>query len=96
MNDNNGKDELRKGIRCLLRGICLIGYAVGGSLNKAAHAYPYALLVIFAIPCVILSMVNVGEARAERDSLNKENYELSVRIDSLQNIYDAKTKTYVN
>ena len=92
--NNDYRAELRKGLRCLLKGIILIAYAIGSSFNRAAHSYPYVLLTIFAVPCLIASMVCIGKARAERDSINKTNYELSIKVDSLQNLVDVKTKTY--
>ena len=92
--ENN--DYFRKGRRCLLKGTCLIIYAIGISFNRAAHNHPYILLAIFAVLCLIASMVCIGEARAERDSVSKTNYELSIKVDSLQNLVDIKTKTYAN
>lgn len=49
-------------------------------IDRAAHRYPWQLAGIILAVCVITSYVFIGQARAERDHYNKENYQLTQEL----------------
>ena len=50
------------------------------AIDNAAHRWPWQLSGIVLVSCVITSYVLVGQARAERDHYNKENYQLTQEL----------------
>jgi hypothetical protein len=50
------------------------------TIDNAAHRWPWALIGIVFIACIITSYVCIGQARAERDYYNKENYQLTQEL----------------
>lgn len=79
------KSDLRKGLYLLWQGIVTMYKATIHILNKSAHRWPYAWIFIAILIAAIISIVNIGKARAERDALNKENYELRQKLASVMN-----------
>lgn len=82
--------ELRKGFHCLSKGFLLIVVALAKFVNKAVREYPYFVIGLILIASVVSSVVMIGKARAERDSINKTNYKLQQQLDSLQNINEGR------
>lgn len=78
---------IKDGLTCLFRLFVRL-------LDASVHQWPYVYLIAVVISAVVVSLINIGNARAERDCLNKANYELSIRVDSLQNVIDIKNHTY--
>ena len=50
------------------------------AIDDAAHRWPWQLSGIVLVSCVITGYVLVGQARAERDHYNKENYQLTQEL----------------
>lgn len=50
------------------------------AIDNAAHRWPWQLSGIVLVSCVITGYVLVGQARAERDHYNKENYQLTQEL----------------
>lgn len=49
-------------------------------IDRAAHRWPWQLAGIILVVCVITSFALIGQARAERDHYNKENYQLTQEL----------------
>lgn len=76
------------GIRCLCN-IIIKGY------DASIHRYPYAHIFMITSTILIYSVSFVYKARSERDALNKKNYQLQQRLDSVTNELEARGGTYV-
>lgn len=50
------------------------------TVNGFAHRWPWALIGAVLVVCTITSYVCIGQARAERDYYNKENYKLTQEL----------------
>lgn len=86
---NDSITMIKDGFVCLFRLVVRL-------LNASVHRWPYVYLFALAVMAVVISLISIGKARAERDNLNKANYELSVKVDSLQNMLDIKNNTYAS
>lgn len=84
------KAELKKGFTCLFKGFVLIIKAIGKLINHAVCKYPWLFIVLILLVAILVSFVFIGKARSERDAVNKQNYELQQKIDTLQMIKEAK------
>lgn len=84
------KSELRKGFHCLAKGIALVACSLLKIYNNSVHRYPYAHIVLILLSAVIVSFVNIANARSERDVLNKKNYQLQQQLDSVMNENEAR------
>jgi len=62
------------------------------SINKFAHKYPWVFIVAIMLTSVIISVVSIGQARAERDYSNKKMVEMQMKLDTLQCIVENRTK----
>lgn len=82
--------ELRKGVRCLVRGFVLIFLSIGKLLNHAVRKYPWFFIVSVILAASVLSVVFIGKARAERDARNKKNYELQQKLENVKMANEAK------
>lgn len=89
MEFNDSITMIKDGFVCLFRLVVRL-------LDASVHRWPYVYLSALAVMAVVISLINIGKARAERDSLNKANFELSVKVDSLQNMLDIKNNTYAS
>lgn len=59
-------------------------------INKFAHRFPWVLVVVVLVASTLISYINIGTARAERDKYNKENVQLKQQVESLQNIDEIR------
>ncbi len=84
------KAELKKGVFLLGKAIVTIFRGLAHLVDQSVHKYPYPWLFLIILPTCITSFVCIGNARAERDSLNKRNYELQQKVEALNNIIEAK------
>ena len=48
--------------------------------DNSIHSYPYAYVIIILFTAFVTAYYNIGQARAERDRIGKEYYELQRRI----------------
>ncbi len=83
--------SLRKGLKLIAKGICLTVGSIGRLLDACIRRFPYAWIATILIASVVIAHVNIGKARAERDRLNKQNYELTQKVEKLSyGKYDGK------
>lgn len=78
--------SLRKGLKLIAKGIWLTIGSIGRLLDTCIRRFPYVWIVTILIASVITAYVNIGKARAERDRLNKQNYELTQKVEKLSNV----------
>lgn len=84
------KAELKKGVFLLGRAFVTIFKGATHLIDQSLHRYPYPWLLLILLATCITSFVCIGKARAERDRLNKQNYELQQKVESLSNILEAR------
>ncbi len=84
------KAELKKGVFLLGKAFVTIFRGLAHLVDQSVHKYPYPWLFLIILSTCITSFVCIGNARAERDSLNKRNYELQQKVEALNNIIEAK------
>lgn len=87
--------DLKRGIFLFFRGIALVFKSLARLYNNSVHKYPWVHIVIIALALFAVSFVRIAEARSERDALNKKNYQLQQRLDSVTNELEARGGTYV-
>ena len=75
--------SLRTGLKLIAKGICLTVGSIGRLLDACIRRFPYVWIVTILIASIIIAHVNIGKARAERDRLNKQNYELTQKVEKL-------------
>ena len=75
--------SLRKGLKLIAKGICLTVGSIGRLLDACIRRFPYVWIVTILIASVVIAHVNIGKARAERDRLNRQNYELRQKVEKL-------------
>ena len=75
--------SLRKGLKLIAKGIWLTVGSIGRLLDACIRRFPYVWIVTILIASVVIAHVNIGKARAERDRLNKQNYELTQKVEKL-------------
>lgn len=60
---------------------------VGKIINRAVHKLPWLFVVLSIVISMIVSIVFIGKARAERDSYNKKLIHATQLLDSYKNTY---------
>lgn len=75
--------SLRKGLKLIAKGIWLTIASIGRLIDASIRRFPYVWIAAILVFSVITAYVNIGKARAERDRLNKQNYELNQKIEKL-------------
>lgn len=75
--------SLRKGLKLIAKGIWLTVGSIGRLLDACIRRFPYLWIAAILIASVVIAHVNIGKARAERDRLNKQNYELTQKVEKL-------------
>lgn len=70
----------REALRYIHRFTLVIMRNLFKTIDSAAHRWPWQLSGIVLAACVITGYVLVGQARAERDYYNKENYQLTQEL----------------
>lgn len=53
-------------------------------LNGLVHSYPWVIIIATIVISVLISLVQIGSARAERDSYNQKNIHLTQKIASYE------------
>lgn len=80
------KDAFKQIIKCS----CVILVNTWNSLNKAVHKYPWVFIIGILIASSIISIINIGKARAERDYSTKKLISVQQRLDSVECALDIK------
>lgn len=55
-------------------------------LNGLVHRYPWIFIIATIIISMLISLVQIGSARAERDSYNQKNVHLLQKLASYESI----------
>lgn len=80
------KDAFKQIIKCT----CVILVNTWHSINKAVYKYPWVFIIAITFISAIVSIVNIGKARAERDKSNKTMVEMQQKIDTMECIIESK------
>ena len=72
----------RKALVYIFRLTGLVFRNIIRAIDKAAHRWPWAFIFSILLASIITSYVCIGQARAERDSYNKEAARLQALVDS--------------
>lgn len=75
--------EIRRGI--VLFGVAIVTLARGAVrlFDYSVHRYPYPWLLLVIFSTCLTSFICIGQARAERDILNKKYYQLQQKVEPL-------------
>ena len=60
------------------------------TLNKLVHKYPWVFILAITFVCSLVSIINIGQARQERDASCKAMYKMQQKIDTLECMVDKK------
>lgn len=80
------KDAFKQIIKCT----CVILVNTWHSINKAVYKYPWVFIIAITFISTIVSIVNIGKARAERDKSNKTMVEMQQKIDTMECIIESR------
>lgn len=80
------KDAFKQIIKC----ICVIIVNTWKSINKAVYKYPWVFIIAITFISTIISIVNIGKARAERDKSDKTMVEMQQKIDTMECIIESR------
>lgn len=80
------KDAFKQIIKCTY--VILVN--TWHSINKAVYKYPWVFIIAIAFISAIVSIVNIGKARAERDKSNKTMVEMQQKIDTMECIIESR------
>jgi hypothetical protein len=62
------------------------------AINAFVHKYPWIIVFVVLMTSVILSYINIGQARAERDSYNARMAHMQDTIDTYKALYGGTKK----
>lgn len=60
---------------------------IGKEINHAVHKLPWVFIVAIVAISVFVSYIQIGKARAERDSYNKKMVQMSMQLDNYKVLY---------
>ena len=61
---------------------------IGKAVDRAVHRLPWLFIVLTALIAAVVSIVCIGQARAERDQSNKALVHTTQQLDSYKAVYD--------
>ena len=61
---------------------------IGKDIDRAVHRLPWLFIALTAVIATVLSLICIGQARAERDHFNKELIHTTQQLDSYKAVYD--------
>lgn len=77
-------EQMGRGLRSVGKGLAMLAVGLVRLADGSVRRWPYAYVVGVAAVATAVSMGCIGQARAERDTLNKRNYELEQRMRRMQ------------
>lgn len=86
--------RFKSGFHSFIKGIATMGYAIVLMTDRSIRRFPYVYIVCILALAITTSIICIGKARAERDSLNKRNYELQQKLDTAQMLNEAKEEAH--
>lgn len=81
----------REAFTTILRCHAAIARNTWRAVNHAAHACPWAFILAVIVVSTLVSLVNIGQARLERDAAGVHVLKLQDSINYLNNTIEAKT-----
>lgn len=54
------------------------------SINGFVHRFPWVCIIVTIVIAIVVSFVQIGKARAERDKINKSMVQVQMKLDSYQ------------
>lgn len=60
----------------------------GRAINKAVYRYPWLFIIAIMLGAIIISYINIAEARNERDKYNKEYTMTETQLEQYKLVYD--------
>jgi len=82
--------QIKSGCVMIVKGIARIIWGLLRLVDVFVRRYPYAVVIVCILITVITAAVCIGKARSERDALNKKNYQLQQKLDTVLMIDEAK------
>lgn len=61
-------------------------------IDKLVHRFPWVCMMVTIISAFVISLVFIGKARAERDSYNKQNVQLTEKVASYEALYGKEAR----
>lgn len=86
--------QLKSGVRMIIKGTA---YTIAGVLrlvDKAVHGCPYAVVAAAVLLSAITTAVSIGKARSERDAMNRRNYQLQQKLDTVLMVDEARRESH--
>lgn len=62
------------------------------SINGLVHRFPWLCIIVTILAAVIISLVQIGKARAERDKVSKSMVQVQMKLDSYQATFGGCNK----
>lgn len=53
-------------------------------INGFVHRFPWVCIIVTIVIAIVISFVQIGKARAERDKINKSMVQVQMKLDSYQ------------
>ena len=69
-----------------VKNLCLAAFDALHFLKRLIKRHPFAALFVVVMACTLISHVEIGKARAERDKLSHELYVMKQKTEQLGNI----------
>ena len=82
-----GDATTREAFIYIIRYTIVIIRNVWRAVNHAVHRLPWLFILLAFALSFIVSFISIGKARAERDSYNQKNVELSQKVASYEALY---------
>lgn len=76
-----------------VKGIAWIIWGMLRLVDKLVRRYPYAVVIACVLAAVVTAAVCIGKARSERDALNRKNYQLQQKLDTVLMVDEAKRES---
>lgn len=83
MKTTSNENDIRNGLKLIWQGIKLIIKRILHVIDRVIRAKPYLFMIIEFAVMLIVSLVYIGQARAERDTANKRYVDIQTKVDSL-------------
>lgn len=77
-------------IKYILKFHIIIGVNAWRGIDKFVHRFPWGCIIATVVIAFFVCFVQISKARAERDSYNKKNVQLTEKIASYEAAFGAK------
>ena len=66
---------------------------LGRAINHLVTAYPWPVIAAITIISIVMNIVTIGRARAERDGYNRQNVQLKEKLNTANNLVEIYATT---